>query len=143
VNALGHERDTHDEHSRHLLLRCLSNGEWAGCIRLEQAAQDRKLGFPFRQVGGPVEHRGTRMLSMGDVDHAVTYLPLYMRPLYRMIDDAIADGLDVGPAAAANYHRFAKRHGRIHRPRTSATAARSAGEPRAWASQLMRALPAH
>jgi N-acyl amino acid synthase of PEP-CTERM/exosortase system len=34
ANAEGRERDEYDEHSRHLLIRCLWTGAWAGCVRL-------------------------------------------------------------------------------------------------------------
>jgi N-acyl amino acid synthase of PEP-CTERM/exosortase system len=48
-------------------------------------AHFRRLGFPLRQVGRPVEHRGWRVLSVGEVGNPVARLPFFMRPLYRMI----------------------------------------------------------
>jgi N-acyl amino acid synthase of PEP-CTERM/exosortase system len=232
-NAEGRERDSHDEHSRHLLLRSLRTGASAGCIRLilasderpEQrlpsenicagkidlclfdptgvgrehlgeisrlvlarefrrggqaartkvtvakaarggrtrppralyvqlglylgaialahrlgietllflieprlAAHFRRLGFTFGQISGPVECRGTCVLSMGHVGDPVSRLPFYMRPLYRALDREIVDALDFGQAAAS-FHRLASGHARIHRRRTHAEVAHGAGDP--------------
>jgi N-acyl amino acid synthase of PEP-CTERM/exosortase system len=45
----------------------------------------RRLGFPVRQVAGPVEHHGLRVLSTADVVNPAEQLPFFMRPLYRVI----------------------------------------------------------
>ncbi len=52
----------------------------------------RHLGFPVRQVGGAIEHRGTRVLSTADVVNPNAQLPFFMRPLYRIIELEIAEG---------------------------------------------------
>ena len=52
----------------------------------------RRLGFPIRQIGGPVEHRGMRVLSMADVIDPLAQLPFFMRPLYKVIALEIAEG---------------------------------------------------
>jgi N-acyl amino acid synthase of PEP-CTERM/exosortase system len=71
-------------------------------------AHFHKLGFPIRQIAGPVEHRGMRVLSMATVDEPVARLPFFMRPLYRVIaleiaeqraDDATATGAWPHPRA--------------------------------------------
>ena len=48
-------------------------------------AHFRRLGFPVRQIGVPVQYHGWRVLSMADVADAVADLPFFMRPLYRII----------------------------------------------------------
>jgi N-acyl amino acid synthase of PEP-CTERM/exosortase system len=215
ANAEGREEDEHDEHSRHLLIRCMKTGAWAGCVRLvlrpddqpetllpsekicgataasglddasvlsweniaeisrlalarefrharcaqhrdwiapsdlctsahvgalylrlalylgaiawaerlgieallfltepRLAARLRKFGFPFRQVGAPVEHRGTRVLSLAHIDDPVLRLPFYMRPLYRAIASEIDRALEI-PYAVPQVHRFPRRHTQI------------------------------
>jgi N-acyl amino acid synthase of PEP-CTERM/exosortase system len=56
-------------------------------------AHFRRLGFPVRKVGGPVEHRGTRVLSTADVVNPHEQLPFFMRPLYKVIELEVADDL--------------------------------------------------
>ena len=56
----------------------------------------RRIGFPVRQIAGPVEHRGMRVLSTADVVDPDGQLPFFMRPLYKVIELELAD--DVRPA---------------------------------------------
>jgi len=247
TNSEGRERDEHDEHSRHLLLRCLTTGTSAGCIRLILASDDRpkarlpseivcagkidcrvfdsngvrrnnlaeisrlvmakefrrrkhashhqgirtlskangrshpphslyvqlglylgaialahrlgietllflieprlaahfrRLGFHFDQISGPVEFRGTCVLSMGHVGDPVTRLPFYMRPLYRAIDREIADDLDLA-LPVPSFHRFASGHARIHRRRTPEEHDDHAGDPRPHPAFATPSLPAN
>jgi N-acyl amino acid synthase of PEP-CTERM/exosortase system len=96
------------------------------------AAHLRRLGFPFRQISAPVEHRGTRVLSMGNIGgDCLGRLPFYMRPLYRVVDGEIEDGLEHG-SAARGFHRFARRHPLPQGSRPHAGAAYSRGEPPRW-----------
>jgi N-acyl amino acid synthase of PEP-CTERM/exosortase system len=76
------------------------------------AAHLRTFGFPFRQVGDPVEYRGTRVLSMARLDDPVRSLPYYLRSLYRVVEREIADDLAYGPVSAG-FRGLAKRHARI------------------------------
>lgn len=59
TNAEGRERDAHDEHSRHLLLRCLRTGTSAGCIRLVLASDERpEVRLPSEIVcAGKIDYR--------------------------------------------------------------------------------------
>lgn len=96
------------------------------------AAQLRKFGFPITQVGDPVEHRGTRVLSMAHLDDPIQRLPFYMRPLYRVVEREIEDGLEFGPVAAG-FHHHAKRHARIGAGHPDAGAAARANVAKAAA----------
>jgi N-acyl amino acid synthase of PEP-CTERM/exosortase system len=225
ANAEGRERDEYDEHSRHLLIRCMWTGAWAGCVRLvlrpadrpetllpsekicgatavgeldgafapscaniaeisrlalarefrharlaphkdwitpsdlgttahagalylrlalylgaiawadrigveallfltepRLAARLRKFGFPFKQVGTPVEHRGTRVLSLAHIDDPILRLPFYMRPIYRAIESEIDQGLEIQHAAPKPHH-FPARHAQIGMAHSHAMAA--------------------
>jgi len=51
----------------------------------------RRIGFPVQKIGGPVEHRGLRVLSTADVVDPVKQLPFFMRPLYKVIELELAD----------------------------------------------------
>jgi N-acyl amino acid synthase of PEP-CTERM/exosortase system len=52
----------------------------------------RRMGFPVRKIGGPVEHRGLRVLSTADVRDPDEQLPFFMRPLYKVIELELVDG---------------------------------------------------
>jgi N-acyl amino acid synthase of PEP-CTERM/exosortase system len=111
-------------HPRALYLRLalyLGAIAWAHRLRIEAllflteprlAARLRKFGFPFKQVGTPVEHRGTRVLSLAHIDDPILRLPFYMRPLYRAIESEIDQGLEIRHAVP-NSRRFPKRHPQI------------------------------
>jgi N-acyl amino acid synthase of PEP-CTERM/exosortase system len=49
-----------------------------------------RLGIPLQQIGGPVQHHGTRVPYLMDVDVVAAGLRAYMRPLY----DVIGQDLD-------------------------------------------------
>ena len=215
ANADGREEDEYDGHSRHLLIRCMWTGAWAGCVRIVLRPEDRpgsllpsekicgtttasglvdafapswaniaelsrlalvrefrharlahhkdwiapsnlstsahpgalylrlalylgaivwahrlrvdallfltelrlavrlrKFGFPFRQVGTPVEHRGTRVLSLAHIDDPILRLPFSMRPLYRAIESEIDQRLEIRHAVSKS-PRFPKQHAQI------------------------------
>lgn len=57
----------------------------------------KRLGFPVRQVGGAIEHRGLRVLSTAEVVNPAAQLPFFMRPLYRIIELEIAEGPGATP----------------------------------------------
>lgn len=52
-----------------------------------------KLGVNIRQIGGAVEHRGTRVPSILDVKGIVGGLNFIMRPLYKVIAQEVHQGL--------------------------------------------------
>jgi N-acyl amino acid synthase of PEP-CTERM/exosortase system len=72
-------------------LGALAHAKHLGVSRLFLLTEPRlrahlkRLGFRGRQIGGAVEHRGQRVLSMADVSDTVAHLPFFMRPLYSMI----------------------------------------------------------
>lgn len=51
-----------------------------------------KLGVQVRQIGGPVQHRGTRVPSLMDVDKIIRGLRFFMKPLYRTLAEEIERG---------------------------------------------------
>jgi N-acyl amino acid synthase of PEP-CTERM/exosortase system len=57
----------------------------------------RRIGFPLRQIAGPVEHRGLRVLSAADVVNPGRQLPFFMRPLYEVIELELAENLQPAP----------------------------------------------
>lgn len=58
------------------------------------AAHFAKLGVEIRQIGEPVEHRGTRVPSMMDVDKIIKGLRFLVKPLYRAIVQEIERGYE-------------------------------------------------
>lgn len=52
-----------------------------------------RLGVNIKQIGGPIEHRGTRVPSVMDVPSIVRNMRLIMRPLWRAVDEDIARSL--------------------------------------------------
>lgn len=51
-----------------------------------------KLGVQVSQIGGPVQHRGTRVPSMMEVDKIIKGLRFFMKPLYRTLSEEIDRG---------------------------------------------------
>lgn len=51
-----------------------------------------RLGVDIRQIGGPVEHRGTRVPSMMDVDSIIKNMRFLVRPIWRVIQEEIENG---------------------------------------------------
>jgi N-acyl amino acid synthase of PEP-CTERM/exosortase system len=60
------------------------------------ASHFARLGVDIRQIGGPIEHRGTRVPSAMDVQSIVRNMRMIMRPLWRTIDGEIARSLEQG-----------------------------------------------
>ncbi len=51
-----------------------------------------KLGVKITQIGGPVEHRGTRIPSMMDVDAIIKGLRFFVKPIWRAIEAQVDAG---------------------------------------------------
>lgn len=51
-----------------------------------------RLGVDIRQIGGPVEHRGTRIPSMMDVHSIIKNMRFLVRPMWRVIRAEIERG---------------------------------------------------
>lgn len=63
----------------------------------------RKLGVDIRQIGGPVEHRGTRVPSIMTVASIIGGLNFIVRPLYKVVAEEVVAGMRAQgrlPAAA-------------------------------------------
>lgn len=58
------------------------------------ASHFARLGVDIRQIGGPIEHRGTRVPSVVDVPSVVRNMRMIMRPLWHTIDEEIARSLE-------------------------------------------------
>ena len=58
-----------------------------------------KLGVKITQIGGPVEHRGTRVPSMMNVDHVIKNLRFFIRPIWRVVVEEIEAGYANGRPA--------------------------------------------
>ena len=52
-----------------------------------------KLGVDIQQIGGPVEHRGQRVPSVMSVSGIVSGLNFLVRPLYNVVAEEIAAGM--------------------------------------------------
>lgn len=55
------------------------------------AAHLFKIGLQIAQVGGPVEHRGVRVLSMAIVARVIKGLNQQLRPIYAIVEPQIRD----------------------------------------------------
>lgn len=53
-----------------------------------------RLGVAIRQIGGPVEHRGTRIPSAMEVRDVLAGLNFLVRPLYRVVAEEVSLGLE-------------------------------------------------
>ena len=58
-----------------------------------------KLGVKITQIGGPVEHRGTRVPSMMNVDHVIKNLRFFIKPIWRVVVEEIEAGYANGRPA--------------------------------------------
>jgi N-acyl amino acid synthase of PEP-CTERM/exosortase system len=58
------------------------------------AAHFAKLGVDVRQIGGPVEHRGTRIPSMMDVQSIIKGMRFLLKPMWRTIHEEIEAGYE-------------------------------------------------
>ncbi len=66
------------------------------------ASHFAKLGVDVRRIGGPVEHRGTRVPSMMDVQSIIANMRFLVRPMWRVVRDEIERGFSEAPHAAAD-----------------------------------------
>lgn len=69
-----------------------------------------RLGVDIRQIGGPVEHRGTRIPSMMDVQSIIKGMRFMVKPLWRVIQEEIDESVMPGtpnrrPRATDPQHR--------------------------------------
>lgn len=55
------------------------------------AAHFGKLGVEIRQIGGPVEHRGTRVPSVMNVPAIIKGLRFMVKPIWRVVREQIED----------------------------------------------------
>ncbi|MDD3352497.1 PEP-CTERM/exosortase system-associated acyltransferase [Zoogloea sp.] len=55
-----------------------------------------KLGVKITQIGGPVQHRGTRVPSMMNVDSIIKGLRFFVKPIWRVVDEQIQAGYAAG-----------------------------------------------
>lgn len=62
------------------------------------ASHFSRLGVEIRQIGGPVEHRGQRVPSVMSVTGIVNGLNFLVRPLYNVVAEEIAEGMQPRPA---------------------------------------------
>ncbi|TDN44504.1 N-acyl amino acid synthase of PEP-CTERM/exosortase system [Azoarcus indigens] len=58
------------------------------------AAHFGKLGVDIRQIGGPVEHRGTRVPSVMDVQSIIKSMRFIVKPIWKVIHEEIERGYE-------------------------------------------------
>jgi len=58
------------------------------------ASHFAKLGVDVRQIGGPVEHRGTRIPSVMDVQSIIKSMRFLIKPIWRVIHEEIENGFE-------------------------------------------------
>jgi len=58
------------------------------------ATQLKRLGVQIRQIGGPVEHRGTRVPSVINVASVIDGLNFLLRPLYEVVAEEVRVGVE-------------------------------------------------
>lgn len=66
------------------------------------ASHFAKLGVDVRQIGGAVEHRGTRIPSMMNVQSVIKNMRFLLKPMWRTIHEEIAMVYERESAAARN-----------------------------------------
>ena len=80
-----------------LYLGIVALGEHQGVEKLFLLTEPRlaahllKIGFEIQQVGGPVEHRGVRVLSMAIVARVIQGLNPQLRPIYDTVQPQIQE----------------------------------------------------
>ena len=57
------------------------------------ASSISRLGVEVKRIGNPVEHRGTRVPCVIDVDMILANMPPIIRPFYEMICKEVEDGI--------------------------------------------------
>lgn len=63
-----------------------------------------KLGVEIRRIGGPVEHRGTRVPSVMSVASILDGLNFLVRPLYKVVAEEVHAGMRAQRGSAATVH---------------------------------------
>lgn len=58
------------------------------------ASHFAKLGVDVKQIGGPIEHRGTRIPSMMDVQGIISGMRFLIKPIWRVIQEEIEAGYE-------------------------------------------------
>lgn len=58
------------------------------------ASHFAKLGVEVQQIGGPIEHRGTRIPSMMDVESIIKNMRFLVKPIWRAIHEEIEAGYE-------------------------------------------------
>lgn len=53
------------------------------------ASHFAKLGFEITQIGGPVEHRGTRVPSMFHTERTIKNMRFLLKPIWRIVEQEI------------------------------------------------------
>jgi len=53
------------------------------------ASHFAKLGFEITQIGGPVEHRGTRVPSMFHTERTIKNMRFLLKPIWRIVEEEI------------------------------------------------------
>ena len=51
-----------------------------------------RLGVEIKQIGGPIEHRGTRVPSMMDVQSIIRNMRFMVKPIWRVVQEEIERG---------------------------------------------------
>lgn len=64
------------------------------------ASHFARLGVDIRQIGGPVEHRGTRIPSMMHVPSIIKNMRFIVRPLWRVVQEEIEHGFEESAGGA-------------------------------------------
>lgn len=69
------------------------------------AANLSRLGVRVEQIGGAIEHRGTRVPSMLSVDEIIGGMNFVVRALFEVVSREVRDGIEAaGPAAVRASH---------------------------------------
>jgi len=68
-----------------------------------------RLGVDIRQIGGPIEHRGTRVPSSMTVSSVMGGINFVIRPLYKVVAEEVRLGVraqrEMQPAEAMSLSR--------------------------------------
>jgi len=85
------------------------------------AANLARLGVNLRQIGQPVDHRGTRIPSLLVVRQVIDGMGGPLRTLFELISDELCEGIQAAGASAvrANHHPLRVAPGTMRMPQTS------------------------
>ena len=107
-----------------LYLGVVALGQLQGIERLFLLSEPRlakhfsRLGVQIVQVGGPIEHRGTRIPSMISVSRLVAGLNTHVKPLYLAVQDQMRQAFDLA------HSEYARHPGPQHKAATTAAKVR-------------------